>query len=192
MRAIPDPTTYEQLADFSCGGSSDHEQHVDSAVEELLQLSSEDLADYKIRKVRVAEDSETDSLIGISVIQEKRLSESDDTFEHAAYLAVLAIDKSYRGWRMPDGATRIGTFLLGDALAEIDCTWEQPMPYVWAVVHPENDHCRRLLNKQNFWPLHDINKDPSEYIVYLRDESVDWSHGFGPHVIRSVLDARGE
>jgi hypothetical protein len=190
MRAIPDPTALEPLSEFSCGGSSEYETAVDRAVDELLQMSSEDLAEYD---VRVAEDAATGALIGVSVAQERRLNESTDHFARSMYLAVLAINQPYRGWRMPDGATRIGTFLLGDALAEIGRTWEEPMPYVWAVVHRENRDCQRLLSNQSFWRINDINRDPSNpYFVHFRDEGIDWSDGLGPHVIRAVSQARGE
>ncbi len=183
LRSIPDPTSYEPLAGFSCGKAA-HERDVDKAVDELLEMSSEEAATYE---VRVAEDRVTGDLIGISCFHKRPLSD-DEIFADAVYLAVIAINEPYRGWRLPDGVTRIGTFLLCDSLAQIGHIWGNPtMPYVWGVVHRDNQPCRRLLSAHGFWRIGGSNRHPSiPYFVHMRDEGVNSAHRFTAQVTEAV------
>lgn len=123
-----DPTTYLPFADFSCGGESAYEQEVDAVVSLLYRGEME----YVV--VRVAEDPDTNDLIGLCAVSRRRFGYTYD----AAYIAVIALNGTYRGHRLPDGR-RLGEFLLGDALDQIKAIWDgPPMPTTWAVVAPDN------------------------------------------------------
>lgn len=84
--------------------------------------------------VRVAEDAETADLIGVCVVDQRPFERDFD----AAYIALIALSSTWRGHRLADG-TRLGAFLLGDALDQIKAIWDgPPMPAVWALIAPDN------------------------------------------------------
>jgi hypothetical protein len=184
MRWVSDPMNYGLLADFACGGDSGYEQQVEDLLDQLRDMSAEDAAEYKIR---VAEARHTDDLIAISVFHERQLGEAEE-FADAVYLALAAVNQPYRGWRMPDGATRIGTFLLCDTLAQVDRLWGDPMRCVWALVHQDNKDCHNVLTRHSFWRLRDVHRDPSDqpYYVYLRQKGLDWAFGFSAQILDAV------
>lgn len=186
MRWVSDPTSDELLADFVCGGTSDYERDVEALLDQLRELSPEEALAYEIR---VAEARHADDLIGVSVFQKRSLGGSDE-YADAVYLALSAINEPYRGWRMPDGTTRIGTFLLCDTLAQIDEKWGSPMPYVWGTVHEDNENCRSILRRHSFWRIKGSKKDPpSSYSVYIRQDGLDWTHRFSPQLLKAVEEA---
>ena len=184
MRSIREPSSYAPLAHFSCGGNSDYEVDADKAIKELLDLSDEECEEFEIR---VAESPDSHALIGVTIFHERALG----PFSPAICLALLAVGEPFRGWRMPDGATRVGTFLLCDALAQTKQIWGESMPVVWGNVHQDNGHCRRLLSSHRFWRLRGSSRDPSNpYYTHMRDAGVTWSHGFTQPAIEAVKEAR--
>jgi hypothetical protein len=183
MRWVQDPADYGPLADFVCGGDSDYEGDVEALINQLRLMSSEDAAEYEIR---VAEARHADDLIAVSVFHKRALGNTEE-FANAVYMALCAINEPYRGRRMPDGVTRIGTFLLCDTLAQIERLWGSPMPCVWGLVHQGNKDCHNLLSRHSFWRLRGSNRDPSDpYFVHLREATLDWAHGFSPQLLDAV------
>ena len=181
MRSVPDFTTYKPLSRFFCGEKHSYERDVNDAVRELLDFSSEDAAGVE---VRAAEERATGDLIGMAVFYKKRLETvpESDTYADAVYFALLSVTAPYRGRRMPDGVMRIGSFLLCDALAQIEAKWGDPMPHVWGVVHRDNKPSQRILAGHGFWP---IGRE-LEYPVHLRSERLDWARGFSRQTIEAV------
>jgi hypothetical protein len=186
MRWVSDPASDARLAELACGGESEHERDVEKALDELRGLSVEDAAEYEIR---VAEARHADDLIAVSVFHKLPLGDSEE-FADAVCLRVIAINEPYRRCCMPDGATGIGTFLLCDTLAQVNHLWGNPMPYVWGVVHQNNKDCQNVLNRHKFWRLKDSKRDPSRpYFVHLRQDHLDWDHGFSPRILNTVDEA---
>jgi hypothetical protein len=181
-RTVSDPTNYAPLRGFSCGSEHPYERDVNDAIGQLLDLSPEDAACYE---VRVAELPSTRQLVGISVFSERRFTE-DPEYADAIGISVVSVNRPFReDWRMPDGITRIGTFLLCDVLAQVEDLWGDPMPYVWGAVHRNNKRCQRLLSKHGFYSVR--NGDPSNaYFVHLRNAELPWSTGFSPQVMEAV------
>lgn len=126
VRSI-DPTTYPQFDGFSCGGSAAYEREVD----DLLGKVRRGLT-VPIDEARVAEDPDSGVLLGFCFIQRRVLYAPDDI-----YIGLIGISAAHRGRRLPDG-TRLGGFLLRDALVRIKMLWGPPMPPVWAMVSSEN------------------------------------------------------
>jgi hypothetical protein len=186
MRWVSDPTSSALLAEFACGGVSEHERDVEGALDELRDSD----AGYEIR---VAEARHTGDPIAVSVFDRRALGR-DESFAKAVSLLLAAVNEPYRGWRMPDGVTRIGTFMLCDTLAQIEQLWGDPMPCVWGLVHRDNKACQRVLStRHGFWRLRDISRDPSApYYVHLRQEHLDWTHGFSPHMVDAVERASAD
>lgn len=85
-----------------------------------------------IDDARVAEDANSGALIGFCFVQKRELLVPDDM-----YIALIAVSAAYRRRRLPDG-TRLGSFLLRDALVRIKMLCGPPMPPVWALISPEN------------------------------------------------------
>jgi hypothetical protein len=185
LRSVSDPTIYEPLVEFTCGDRSSYERDVNDVARELLELSSEDLAGVEVRVAEAEVDAQTAAgLIGVSVFFKKRLrtEPESETYADAVYIALLALGTPHRGCRLPDGVTRIGAFLLCDALAQIDSKWGDPMPHVWGVVHRDNAPSRKILAPRGFWPI----GRKLEYPIYLRSEGLDWAHGFTRQTIEAV------
>lgn len=186
MRWVSDPTSYEPLTRFACGGASNHEQAVEEALDELRDMGPEDTVEFK---VRVAEARHADDLVGVSIFLKRPLGDSGE-YADAVCLALTVVNEPYRGWRMPDGTSRIGTFLLCDALAQIEDQWGHPMPDVWGAVHEENKDCQNMLSRHGFWRLRDSKRDPANfYFVYLRPKDLDWAAKFSPLILNAVKQA---
>lgn len=136
-----DPTAYLPLRDFSCGGTVAYEREVDEIARMLCR------GEVAFEAVRVAEDAETGRLIGLCVVARRDI---DEVTDDAAYIALIGVDARWRGRRLPDG-TRIGVFLVGDALREIARIWRAPpMPAVWSLVAPENLASHRIFTHWEF------------------------------------------
>lgn len=188
MRWVSDPSEYPLLRDFRCGGESEYEQDVEEALDELRALSAEDASDYA---VRVAEARHAEDLVAISVFHKRQFTDAEG-FAGAICLDLTAIAGPYRGWRMPDGTTSIGTFMLCDTLSEVHRGSSDGMPYVWGYVHRDNRPCQRILSRHHFWRLRG-RKGPSEpYSVYLREQDLDWAHGFSPQILSAVEQASAD
>jgi hypothetical protein len=62
---------------------------------------------------------------------------------------MLATDRLYHGKRLEDGS-RPGDVLLRGALEHIETACDGDMPFVWALVSPDNDRSRALFTRHGF------------------------------------------
>jgi ribosomal protein S18 acetylase RimI-like enzyme len=122
-----DPTTYLPLRSFSCGSSNAAEREVDK----IVGMVAGGEVDFEV--VRVAENDPDGSLMGLCVVSHREFEAEEDP----AYVQVIARAAACRGYRLPDGG-RLGDLLLSDALTQIKMIWGAPMPFVWALVAPDN------------------------------------------------------
>ena len=142
-----DPTAYAQLDAFSSGLSSVYEQEVNEIVSGLRRGAAPNV------EVRVAEDAATGELIGLCGFLQMPMvpASPEPSFEDAVHICVIGVSAVYRGLRMPDGLTRMGDFLLSDALDQIEGTWGiGQMPQVWGIVGKDNEASHRLLGAHGF------------------------------------------
>ena len=70
----------------------------------------------------------------------------------AMYVGVIGISEDYRGMRMPDGETRIGDFLLNEALKQQERVWGAT-EYMWAFVHKDNGPSQDIFRRAGFQKL---------------------------------------
>jgi len=183
MRWVADPSSYAPLDTCACGGTSDPELDVEGHLDELREIGPDTY------KTRVAEARDSGEIIGVSVLDQRKLAD-EEPFLSAAYLALSLINQPYRGMRMPDGVTRIGTFLLCDTLLQIEEMWGPPMPMVWSLVHQENRACRNVLARHDFWPVRGKPRtDEKPYVLYTREQGLSATHGFSQHIVDMVRNA---
>lgn len=153
-----DPTSYTPFDGFSCGGDGAYEHEVDLLVAKLYN------GEYGDALVRVAEDADDGAFIGFYVVVALPFRG-----QHAAYVALIGMSSNARGRRMPDGS-RIGEFLLGDALNQIKMLWGgPPMPTVWALVAPGNRASHRIFDR---WGFSCLPAEGDGYDVRYRPEGV--------------------
>jgi ribosomal protein S18 acetylase RimI-like enzyme len=62
---------------------------------------------------------------------------------------VIGTVPDYRGQRLPNN-TSIGDFVLRDALLRIEGAHQGQMPFVWALVHPDNEPSKALFRRRQF------------------------------------------
>ncbi len=184
-RWISDPGEYPPLQDFRCGGESEYERDVEEALDQLRALSTVDAGEFAIR---VAEARHTEGLVAVSVFHERPFTD-DEAFTGAVCLDLTVIGEPYRGLRMPDGATRIGTFMLCDTLAQIHQGSSEGMPYVWGAVHRDNQACQRILSRHHFWRLRARRSPTEPYYIHLRDRGLNWDYDFSPQILEMVEGA---
>jgi hypothetical protein len=70
----------------------------------------------------------------------------------AQRINMLATDRLYHGMKLEDGS-RPGDVLLHGALEQIQIACGGSMPYVWALVSPENHRSRALFGRHGFREL---------------------------------------
>jgi ribosomal protein S18 acetylase RimI-like enzyme len=141
---VVDPTLTPALGAFTCGGGSSYETEVDQIVTSLYSPGA------GVGAVIVAEDVDSGDLIGVCWIMARPLPPPTPVPD-AAYVGVIGVHEAFRGWRLPDGATRIGDFLLHDGLDKIQTGWGGgPMPPVWALVAPANAASHSLFERHGF------------------------------------------
>lgn len=95
-------------------------------------------------RIRIATDSRSDELIGFCGVGVRDF----EGHREAAYISAIGVHKDYRRCRLPDG-TRVGDFLLADAVAQIEALWDV-LPLIWAMVSPGNAPCHALFDRAGF------------------------------------------
>jgi ribosomal protein S18 acetylase RimI-like enzyme len=134
------------LGDFRCAGSSPYE----AEVEEIVAMLHAGQCWYA--NVRVAEDPTDGTLLGLCATQPRPFGD-DPSEPDTAYIFLIAVNGTFRGYRTPDGA-RIGDVLLEDALREIREQWGRgPAPRIWALVAPSNSASHNLFDRHGFLKL---------------------------------------
>ena len=142
-----DPTLYAPFSAFSCGDSTSYEREVNEIVAKLYVGQGVGI------DVRVAEEATTGEFLGLCGVQARPLvlGPPHPPISDAAYICAIGVPKDCRGkYRLPDG-TRIGDFLLADALAQIHLAWGGgSMPPVWALIDGANTASHNLFTDHGF------------------------------------------
>lgn len=152
LAAVPrarsvNPMLYAPLDGFTCGTTTSFEREVNEIVQALYDGAALGV------HVRVAEDNGTGEFLGVCGIVQRPLllAPPHGPIPDAAYIAVIAVPLSCRGkHRLPDG-TRLGEFLLKDALRLIHLAWGGgSMPPVWALIDGSNAPSHNIFNPYDF------------------------------------------
>ena len=98
----------------------------------------------------VAEERDTGQLVAVCAVSNRPLEHPQGVIPDAAYVGVIGIQRDFRGRRLPDGVTRIGDFMLREALERILSSWGFAMPPVWALIDPGNDPSQDLFRRHDF------------------------------------------
>jgi ribosomal protein S18 acetylase RimI-like enzyme len=88
--------------------------------------------------IRLAETPSGD-IAGLYMLHVRELPKIQD----AAYIALIAVEESFRG-------QRVGDFLLGDGLKIISRARSGQMPVVWAMIDPANQSSHKLFERHGF------------------------------------------
>lgn len=171
------------LLDSFTTGTAAWERDIAYATQELCQMLGEDQLDSY--EGRVAETSAGQPVVGFSAYRRRPFGDVGE-FTDAVCVALLGLNRPYRGIRMPDHMTRVDSLLLADALAQIDRKWGRPrMPHIWTLAHRDHEDELTLLGKHRFWRLKASNPSGA-YHVYLRPAGLPWEHGFSPRIVKTV------
>lgn len=150
VRVLHRPKKFPALRSFSCGrkGSS-WEKSVNDWARELY-LGKE----REAQTVVVVEDA-AGRLIGIGSFRPEALPvriRISKPIVNAQCVHMLGIDRLYRGARLADGL-RPGDILLQGVLDQIKVACDERMPYVWALVNPDNEPSHDLFSRHGFSQL---------------------------------------
>jgi hypothetical protein len=140
-RILVTPKKYPPLKRFSCGRKgSPSEKYVNECIRDLY-LGRETL----VQTLVVLEDANS-KLIGVCSFHPHSLggSRSDAQRIHLA-----GVDRKYHGIRLEDGS-RPGDVLLRGALEQVEMVCNGRMPYLSALVNPENHRSRALFTRHGF------------------------------------------
>ena len=156
--------TYDGLHDFSCGDDDVWETDLNETVQMLARVDGP-----VERRVLVVEDESSDAygaFIGVASVLPyapgetlRELPAMDD----AIYIQALGITDTYRKAELPDDSP-IGGWLLDRVLHEIRLTWTDKARPVWAIVHKQNERCRRMLRPREF----ELYPVAGDYDVWVR------------------------
>lgn len=149
-RVLHRPKKFPPLRSFSCGrkGSS-WEKSVNDWARELY-LGKE----REAQTVVVIEDA-AGKLIAMGSFRPEPLPvriRISKPIVNARCVHMLGVDRLYRGARLADGS-RPGDILLQGVIDQIRVACDDRVPYVWALVNPENEHSHALFTRHGFSQL---------------------------------------
>jgi hypothetical protein len=163
---VVDPMSYDPLAQFVCGTEHVWEHECNGLARKLHRGGGRDGI-----IVRVAETVDAEELVGVTsflhlppVVRFPGLPVADD----AACIPLLAIARSFRGTWVPDDGP-VGRWLLDKTLWAIRDAWDSGMPPVWALVHKQNERCRRMLGDSSFDP---VEPREGDYDMWFRPRDI--------------------
>lgn len=144
-RILVKPKRYLPLRNFSCGRKGDSSEKLVNECVRNLYLGREVLSQTLV----ILEDA-NGKLVGICSFHPYSLGKFVGS---ARCIHVVGVDRRYQGKRLEDGS-RPGDALLRGALDQIEITCDGGMPYVAALVSPENRRSRDLFARHGFrdWP----------------------------------------
>lgn len=159
-RILVKPKKFAPLRNFSCGRKGKSWEKMVNGCARDLYLGKETFT----QTVVVLEDA-GGKLIGVcSFLAHPLPGPAGKFFGNAQRIHILGTDRLYHGKRLEDGS-RPGDALLCGALEQIKLAYDGRMPYVSALVSPENDRSRALFARHGFRGLPYLGEGE---IVYVR------------------------
>lgn len=147
-RILPKPKKFVPLRSFSCGRQGRSWEKMVNNGARRLSLGTETCP-----QTVVVLEGANGKLIGFCSFLPHPLPSSAGVFDdNAQRIHILGTDKQYHGKRLRDGS-RPGDALLRGALEQIELACGGSMPYVSALVSPENDRSRALFDRHGFREL---------------------------------------
>jgi hypothetical protein len=148
-RVLAQPKKFAPLRGFSCGRKG-------TPWEKMVNEWSRDLylgIQAHPQTVLVLEDA-VGKLIGVCSFNPDPVPvRAGKLMGEAQRIHMLGTDRLYHGMKLQDGS-RPGDVLLRGVLEHIGRVCDGHMPYVWALVTPENDRSHALFDRHGFdrWP----------------------------------------
>lgn len=153
-----DATCCADLKGFKCGPGTlfpKAEKEVDGIVTLACDLNA---PERKNMLVRVTREEPPGSIVGVTGLEHGPLNiqhpkYTPHAYKDAAYVATIGLSQHYRDDKDPfrtkdDG--RLGDALMTDLLRYIKKTWRGGMPWVLALVDPDNPPSRELFERHDF------------------------------------------
>ncbi len=152
VRVLAKPKRCPPLRTFSCGRYGNRwERTVNEWAKDLYR------GDEKVAQTVVIMEDANSKLVGIGSFRPEPLPVragkfADKVFGQAQCIHMLATDRLFRGQRLRDGS-RPGDVLMRGVLEQIEIAADGRMPYVWALVSPENARSNALFDRHGFGEL---------------------------------------
>jgi hypothetical protein len=153
-----DATSCADLKSFRCGTGTifpKAEKEVDDIIANACNLN---VPERKNMIVRVTREVPPSAIVGVSGLEQGGIAFPHPKFtphayKDAAYVAVIGLSEHYRDdqdpFRTREGG-RLGDVVLHDLLLHVKKTWRGGMPWVLALVDPDNESSRDLFERHDF------------------------------------------
>lgn len=172
-----DATRCAELKTFKCGPGTVAAK-AEAEVDNLVAVCCTGEAPRQNTIIRVTREEPPGNIVGVTGLERGGLALEHPkytpyAYKDAAYVAMIGLSERYRDhqdpYRSKDGG-RLGDFLLHDLLLHVKKTWRGGMPWVQALVDPDNGPSRDLFERHGF-ELH-LSLGPKSDALFRRPKNL--------------------